>query len=53
MRKELYQECESEFARIAQILEGEPSAQEVKFAHTLAWRMWMRMEELRLRHPYA
>lgn len=51
MNNALYAEAETEFGRIAQILGGEPSPQEIKFARTLAWRMWRRMEEIRNRHP--
>lgn len=53
MDRKLYQECEIEFGKIADLLS--PLAHKkgpINDAFIRAWRMMMKMEELRNRHPY-
>ena len=47
MDKKLYAECEQEFTAIYMDL----AAGKRDDAKTRAWRMMMKLEELRLRHP--
>ena len=49
MDQKLYAECEEQFRKITEALEH----RDTRYAHILAWRMMMKLEEIRLRHPYA